>query len=57
MKQILYRLYTFLKEHENQCKFFDEFGIFVQMILAGICLSVLLRINKLNFSKKIFRKA
>jgi hypothetical protein len=49
-KRALYRLYTFLSEHENKCKFFDRFGILVQIALASICLSVLLRNNN---AKKI----
>ena len=39
---ILYRLYTTLREHQENCVFFDYFGILVQSILASICLSTLL---------------
>lgn len=42
MKGIIYRLYSYLREHELNCKFFDEFGIFVQCTLALICLLALL---------------
>lgn len=42
MKRLIYRVYTFLKDHTSACQFFDEFGIFIQFILALICLSALL---------------
>jgi len=44
MKRILYRVYTILREHEEECQFFDGFGILVQLILGIICISVLLSI-------------
>lgn len=42
MKLITYRVYSFLREHSEECKFFDGFGMLIQLILGCICLSTLL---------------
>jgi hypothetical protein len=42
MKRLIYRVYTFLKDHSDSCHFFDEFGILIQFILGMICLSALM---------------
>ena len=39
---IIYRLYTSLREHQENCVFFDSFGIVIQLILGSICLSSVL---------------
>ena len=55
MKRIMYRMYTVLREHEENCQFFDTFGILVQIVLGLICLSFLLSIIDLFISKKNVR--
>ena len=42
MKYVIYRLYTILREHEEGCNFFDNFGLFIQSILGAIAFSFLI---------------
>jgi hypothetical protein len=42
MKQIVYRLYTSLREHEQGCSFFDGFGILTQFIMGSMVFSSLI---------------
>lgn len=43
MKRLLYRVYTFLKEHaSSSCQFFDGFGIMIQTCLFTICVFALI---------------
>jgi hypothetical protein len=41
MKHFIYRLYTIVRQHEDGCDFFDNFGIFIQCILGLVSLSFL----------------
>jgi hypothetical protein len=45
MKRLFYRVYTFLREHEQGCQFFDNFGMLIQGILGVICLLFLICIH------------
>jgi hypothetical protein len=49
MKQIVYRLYTTLREHEQSCSFFNGFGLLNQSIMGLIIFSSL--IVKWRFEK------
>ncbi len=52
--KIIYRVYTFLREHESGCQFFDSFGLLVQFILGIIVISLLMSINNyFKFKNKI----
>jgi hypothetical protein len=42
MKGFFYRLYAFIEDHVDSCRFFDEFGILIQGCLGIICLLALM---------------
>lgn len=42
MKQITYRLYTSIREHQEGCSFFDGFGLMTQAIMGSIVFSSLI---------------
>jgi hypothetical protein len=52
MKYFVYRLYTFLREHEEGCNFFDDFGLLIQFILGVISLSFLVLKRYLEFPRR-----
>jgi hypothetical protein len=41
MKNVVYRVYTTLREHQEGCSFFDGFGILMQLIMGSLVFSSL----------------